>query len=84
MNVEKIAELSIGLGAAIGVLWIFLLMIREWKKKGNGNGHLTEDRVKLLINEATAETRHLLRNEMQVMSAKFENHIRDEIRNSRR
>ena len=32
MNIEKLAELSIGLAAAIGVLWIFLQMMKEWRK----------------------------------------------------
>lgn len=77
MNLEKLAELSIGLGAAIGVLWIVLQMIRELKKKGNG--HLTEDKLKVILAAELKATRHDLRDEIQKAFAA----VVDEIRNLR-
>jgi hypothetical protein len=65
-------QLGIG-GAGLGALYL-VLRYKPWR---NGNGGITEDRVKLLISEAVEETRHKLRNEMQAAIAKIELRIRD-------
>lgn len=67
--------------ALIGLV-LALQIVREVlnaasKKK---NGHITEDKMRLIVSEEGQKTRHGLRNDMQVMYAAFREDLRDKFR----
>lgn len=83
MDLEKLAELSIGLAASVGVLWIVLLMIRELRKK-DGDGGNNGASGQMPISYWRQEIRKVMREELELWDRgrleKFRAMIREELR----
>jgi len=82
MNLQKLAELSIGLGASIGVLWIVLQMIRELRKPGersSENGHSGSKPVSYW----QQEFRKAVREELELSEIRTAKFFTDELRTTR-
>lgn len=76
-GLSALGQLSLFL-ASLFMLWMILKVLLEFVKRRNGkNGHLTEDKVRLIVSQELQATRHELRNSMQALAAQILEELRD-------